>query len=247
MQLLERCVKIAKALMSSDTHNGLSISDLAQKCDLPISTLHRILQAMIQQGMVEQNKQTKHYHIGTIWMEIGLQIYDSQDFINVIRPELQRLSKEVGESVYLSKMSGTDTIIIERIDNITNPIRIYDPLGIRIPMHIGSGNKALLAAMSDEEVTEILSQLVTPKEIEQLKKQLMQIKAKGFAVSHGEFTKGTSAVSAVVYNGFNEIEGVVTIDFVSFNVSDEHIQTLANSVIDTAKRISLKLGYKGGV
>ncbi len=64
--------------------------------------MHRLLKAMIKQGMVEQDARTKCYQLGTIWLEYGLQVYDSMDYVNKIRPDLERLMREVDESVYLS-------------------------------------------------------------------------------------------------------------------------------------------------
>ncbi|WP_107947723.1 IclR family transcriptional regulator [Lysinibacillus parviboronicapiens] len=244
MQLLERAMTIAKALASETTENSLSISELATKVDLPLSTLHRILKAMIQQGMIEQDEQTKHYRLGTIWMEIGLQVYDTMDYISKIRPELERLAREVEESVYLSKPAGTDTIIIERIDSAANPIRIYDQLGIRIPMHIGAANKAILAAMPASQASEIISQLVPNEDIADFNFQLAQVQKQGFAISHGERTTGTSSVAVAVLNGFGEIVGAVSIGFVSFNVTEEQIQLLTERLLETGKRVSMKLGYR---
>ncbi|MET4559229.1 IclR family transcriptional regulator [Lysinibacillus parviboronicapiens] len=244
MQLLERAMTIAKVLASETTENSLSISELATKVDLPLSTLHRILKAMIQQGMIEQDEQTKHYRLGTIWMEIGLQVYDTMDYISKIRPELERLAREVEESVYLSKPAGTDTIIIERIDSAANPIRIYDQLGIRIPMHIGAANKAILAAMPASQASEIISQLVPNEDIADFNFQLAQVQKQGFAISHGERTTGTSSVAVAVLNGFGEIVGAVSIGFVSFNVTEEQIQLLTERLLETGKRVSMKLGYR---
>lgn len=39
------------------------------------------------------------------------------DYITTIRPELDRLNKEVNESVYLSKPLHVEFIVIERIDS----------------------------------------------------------------------------------------------------------------------------------
>lgn len=245
MQLLERAMTIAKVLASEASEGSLSISELSTKCDLPLSTLHRILKAMIAQGMIEQDTQTKHYRLGTIWMELGLQVYDTMDYISKIRPELERLAREVEESVYLSKPAGLDTIIIERIDSAANPIRIYDQLGIRIPMHIGAANKALLASLPTVEAKEIIQQLVPIDEMADLEAQLEQIRLQGFAISHGERTAGTSSVAVAVFNGFGEIIGAVSIGFVSFNVSEEHINFLTQRLVETGKRVSTKLGYRG--
>ncbi|MDM5232184.1 IclR family transcriptional regulator [Lysinibacillus pakistanensis] len=245
MQLLERAMTIAKVLATETSENSLSISELSAKCDLPLSTLHRILKAMIKQGMIEQDEQTKQYRLGTIWMELGLQVYDTMDYISKIRPELERLARKVEESVYLSKPAGLDTIIIERIDSAANPIRIYDQLGIRIPMHIGAANKAILAAMPVDQANEIMEQLMPHEEIAEFKAQLAIIRQQGFAISHGERTAGTSSIAVSILNGFGEVVGAVSIGFVSFNVSPEHIQNLTDSLVETGRRVSAKLGYRG--
>ena len=244
MQLLERAMTIAKVLASA-SENSLSISELSAKCNLPLSTLHRILKAMIKEGMIEQDDQTKQYRLGTIWMELGLQVYDTMDYISKIRPELERLAREVEESVYLSKPAGLDTIIIERIDSAANPIRIYDQLGIRIPLHIGAANKAILATMPVSQAKEIIEQLIPHEEIADLEAQLEQIRLQGFSISHGERTAGTSSIAVSILNGFNEVVGAVSIGFVSFNVSAEHINTLTERLVETGKRVSMKLGYRG--
>ncbi|MGE7940893.1 MULTISPECIES: IclR family transcriptional regulator [Lysinibacillus] len=244
MQLLERAMTIAKVLASEASESSLSISELAAKCDLPLSTLHRILKAMIKEGMIEQDDQTKQYRLGTIWMELGLQVYDTMDYISKIRPELERLAREVEQSVYLSKPAGLDTIIIERIDSAANPIRIYDQLGIRIPMHIGAANKTILATMPVSQAREIIEQLLPHEEIAELEAQLDQIRLQGFAISHGERTAGTSSIAVSILNGFNEVVGAVSIGFVSFNVSTDHINTLTERLVETGKRVSMKLGYR---
>lgn len=244
MQLLERAMTIAKVLASEASESSLSISELAAKCDLPLSTLHRILKAMIKEGMIEQDDQTKQYRLGTIWMELGLQVYDTMDYISKIRPELERLAREVEQSVYLSKPAGLDTIIIERIDSAANPIRIYDQLGIRIPMHIGAANKTILATMPVSQAREIIEQLLPHGEIAELEAQLDQIRLQGFAISHGERTAGTSSIAVSILNGFNEVVGAVSIGFVSFNVSTDHINNLTERLVETGKRVSMKLGYR---
>lgn len=245
MQLLERAMTIAKVLASEASENSLSISELSTKCNLPLSTLHRILKSMIKEGMIEQDDQTKQYRLGTIWMELGLQVYDTMDYISKIRPELERLAREVEESVYLSKPAGLDTIIIERIDSAANPIRIYDQLGIRIPMHIGAANKAILATMPVSQARAIIEQLIPHEEITELEAQLERIRLQGFAISHGERTAGTSSIAVSILNGFNEVIGAVSIGFVSFNVSAEHINILTERLMETGKRVSMKLGYRG--
>ncbi|MEK5040169.1 IclR family transcriptional regulator [Sporosarcina sp. FSL K6-3457] len=242
MQSIDRAMAITSVLATHMTDNGISISDLSKECELPLSTMHRLLKAMIKQGMVEQDAHTKCYRLGTIWLEYGLQVYDSMDYVNKIRPELERLMRGVDESVYLSKPSGLEAIIIERIDSENNPIRIYDQLGLRIPMHIGAANKAMLANMPTVKSNAILKELLPIEQLPVMEVALKKIKKQGYAISHGEKTEGTSSVAVAVRDGLGEVVGAVSIGFVSFNLTESRMEFLIEKAIETGKRISEKLG-----
>ncbi len=242
MQSIDRAMTVANALATHTAESGASISDLSKQCELPLSTMHRLLKAMIKQGMVEQDERTKCYRLGTIWLEYGLQVYDSMDYVNKIRPELERLGHEVDESVYLSRPAGSEAIILERIDSKNNTIRIYDQLGLRIPMHIGAANKAMLANMPSAKSTAILKKLLPKEQLTAIDMTLKQIKKQGYATSHGERTAGTSSVAVAVMDGFGEVVGAVSIGFVSFNLTESRMDFLIEKVIETGKRISEKLG-----
>ena len=243
MQSIDRAMNIAKVLVTQE--NGLSISELVKECELPLSTLHRLLKAMIKQGMVQQDKRTKSYSLGTIWLEYGLQVYDTMDYVSLIRPELERLMRDVDESVYLSKPLGMEALIIERIDSENNSIRIYDQLGLRIPMHIGAANKAMLAYMPTAQSNEILNALLTKEKIPEMIATLKKIKKQGYATSHGERTEGTSSVAVAIINRFEEVVGAISIGLVSFNLTESRIDFLAEKAVETGKRISRTLGYHG--
>ncbi|KAA0955810.1 IclR family transcriptional regulator [Sporosarcina sp. ANT_H38] len=242
MQSIDRAMIVAKTLATHTGENGVSISDLSKQCELPLSTMHRLLKAMIKQGMVEQDERTKCYRLGTIWLEYGLQVYDSMDYINKIRPELDRLCHEVEESVYLSRPAGVEAIVLERIDSEKNTIRIYDQLGLRIPMHIGAANKAMLANMSSSKSTDILKKLLPIDQLAAVEVTLKQIKKQGYATSHGERTEGTSSVAVAIIDGLGEVVGAVSIGFVSFNLTEERMNFLIEKVMETGRRISEKLG-----
>ncbi|MBO0601518.1 IclR family transcriptional regulator [Sporosarcina sp. E16_3] len=242
MQSIDRAMIVAKTLAAHTAENGVSISDLSKQCELPLSTMHRLLKAMIKQGMVEQDERTKCYRLGTIWLEYGLQVYDSMDYVTTIRPELERLGHEVDESVYLSRPAGVEAIILERIDSEKNTIRIYDQLGLRIPMHIGAANKAMLANMPSSKSAAILQKLLPIEQLATVKATLKEIKKQGYATSHGERTEGTSSVAVAILDGLGEVVGAVSIGFISFNLTENRMDFLIEKVMETGRRISEKLG-----
>ncbi|SDL94160.1 transcriptional regulator, IclR family [Bacillus sp. OK048] len=244
MQTIDRAMQVMKALADSDTKKWFSITDLSKDCDLPISTIHRLLQSMMKHGLIQQDHKLKLYSLGYTWLEYGLQMYDSFDFVGLIRPEMENLMHEVEESVYFSKPIGLEALVVERIDCPHNPIRIYDQLGIKIPMNIGAANKVMLAHMNKEEALKIIDVLVPKEEIASFLEMLDTIHHKGYGESHGERTKGTSSVAAPIFNHSNELVGALSIGYVNFNQIDGKQQLLIEKILQASLRISTKLGSK---
>lgn len=55
MQSINRAMTVAKVLAANTNEKGVTISNLAKQCELPLSTMHRLLQAMMKQGLIEQH------------------------------------------------------------------------------------------------------------------------------------------------------------------------------------------------
>lgn len=242
MQAIDRVMQLTKILASESASTGISISELAKESDLALSTLHRFLKSMVEQGLVEQVSDTKLYRLGPVWMEYGLRAYDTMDYVSTIRPELDRLSQEVEESIYLSKCTGVEAIIIERIDNENNQIRMYDKLGLRIPMTIGAANKIMLASMPAAESDKIIQELVPVEEQKAFKEMLAMLKQQGYAISHGERTEGTSSIGVAVCNVAGEIVGAISIGCVTFNLTEERLQMMIEKILAAKERVAEKIG-----
>lgn len=244
MQTIDRAMQVIKVLAGSDQKKWISISDLSKECDLPVSTMHRLLQSMIKHGLIQQDPNLKLYSMGNTWLEYGLQMYDTFDFVGLIRPEMEKLMHEVGESVYFSKPIGEEALVVERIDCPHNPIRIYDQLGLRIPMNIGAANKVMLAHMPEEETLKLVHTLVPTVEKDDFLQLLNRIRNEGYGESHGEKTNGTSSVAAPIFNHSNELIGALSIGYVNFNLTEERQHFLCEKVTQYGLRISAKLGSK---
>lgn len=244
MQTIDRAMQVATVLAGNEAKKWYSITDLSKECNLPVSTMHRILQSMKKHGLIQQDPDLKLYSLGNKWLEYGLQMYDTFDFVGQIRPEMEKLMLEVEESVYFSKPIGQESLIVERIDCQQNPIRIYDQLGIRIPLNIGAANKVMLANMPTSEAVKIVEVLVPKEKQEAFIETLHEVRAKGFGESHGEKTPGTSSVAAPIFNQLNELMGAISIGYVSFNISEERQTILKEKVVEYGIRISSKLGYR---
>nr|WP_106783100.1 IclR family transcriptional regulator [Lysinibacillus timonensis] len=242
MQTIDRAMDIIRALAVNS--QWLSITELSKECELPVSTMHRLLKSLEKHGLIQQSIKTKEYGLGTLWLEYGLQMYDSLDFTNQIKTEMEQLMRTVKESIYFNKPMGTESLVFERIDSPENQIRVIDKIGIRVPMNIGAANKTMLAHMDKAKSDEIINALIPKEEQPLFYEMLAEIKTKGFGISRGERTEGTISVAAPVFNHTGDIEGAISIGSVSFNMTDEKLHYFIENVIESGKRISKNLGYK---
>jgi DNA-binding IclR family transcriptional regulator len=243
VQSIDRAVGIIKLLDSDNKEGYWSISEIAEKTSLPVSTVHRLLNTLMKHGLVSQIPETKHYKAGPLWMEIGLHQLEKLDYRSVAREAMKQLSHEVEESVYLNIPHGTDSIIIERMDSPLK-VRFIDNLGDRIPLSIGAANKAILSKMEPKQRKAIVNQLLSSSLEQQrvLLDQLSSIEIQGYAVSCGERTMGTVSVAAPIM-GFNKkVVGAISIGVLSHRINDDRLSCLIDRVKQTASEISTKIG-----
>ncbi|MFJ8235610.1 IclR family transcriptional regulator [Ureibacillus sp. NPDC094379] len=243
MQAIERAMQIIRVMIKQDPNRFYSITELAEECNLPTSTLHRILKSMIQLEMIQQDKKSKLYHLGTIWLEYGLIVYDTLDYVSLLRPQLESLMKTVEATVYLSKPLGKESIIIERIDCINQSIRVHDKLGLRKPLHIGAANRTMLAHMSSEFVQEIINEAISENEKNSFHQKLEEIKVNGYELTKEERIGGITTIASPIINHYGGVVGAISIKLNAIDLTDENLKTIINEVINTANNISWKMGY----
>lgn len=242
VQSIDRAMLIIDILNSDESKSNWQITELAEKTSLSLGTLHRLLNSLIQHGLVIQIPETKHYKLGYKWMELGLRQLDKMDFRLVARPVMERLANHVEESIYLNIESGIDGIVIDKIDSPLK-IRIAENLGIRIPLHIGAPNKTILAYMKENEIQQILDQLnLSPNSISTLKQQLVAIRQNGYAISQSEKTEDTAAIAAPITGYNNKVLAALSVNVPGFRFTQERIPFLIEEVKKAAEEISKKIG-----
>ncbi|WP_066255483.1 IclR family transcriptional regulator [Neobacillus drentensis] len=243
MQSLTRAMQIIKVLIKHDPNRMFSITELAKECGLPTSSMHRILTAMSKHEMIKQDPQSKLYGLGTVWLEYGLMVYDTLDYVSLLRPELENLMKTVQATVYLSKPIGIESIIIERIDCINQTIRAHDKLGLRTPLYTGAANLSMLAHMPFELVEKVVSEAIPDSEKVTFNQHLNKIKTDGYELIQEEQIGGISSLAVPILNHSGGVFGAVSVKLNTSILTDEQLRMTIDEVVNTGNNISWKIGY----
>lgn len=157
-QAIERAVLILR-LMTRCGPAGWRLSELSRACGLNHATSRRILKCLVDERLVDRDCQTGRYRLGPLNFELGLACQQRLDFRDRIRPTLERIARQSGDTVYLHIRSGLETVCIDRVDG-SFPIRaITLEIGGRRPLGFGSIGLAMLALLEEAEVTRIIDSL----------------------------------------------------------------------------------------
>lgn len=195
IQVIARMSKIMRAL-SAHPH-GLSLAEIAMEVGLPRSTVQRIVTAAVAENILESVGAKGGFRIGPA---LGQMLYQTQaDIIPIVRPQLERLSQELEETVCLTRLSGRQVTISDMVVG-EQVLRIVPPLGGVAPCHLSADGKAILARMSHDKVVEWFAGGLSPegrhpKTPSQLLSELEEIRRSGFAYDYEGYTEGLCAVA----------------------------------------------------
>lgn len=227
---------------------GLTIKEITEKTKLSKSTVHRLLENLIILGYAMQSKSDDRYHATLKMFEIGSETIGNIDMVSVIRPFLNKLAYEVGETVHLVMQNDASVVYLMKAE--AGHLGMSSRIGSKLPMYCSGTGKAILAQQSEKEVEEVWKKSkvkkLTPKTIEtldELKVQLSQIKKRDWAFDDEENEIGICCVATAL----PQINGVPPLAFsissLKAVMDDAHLQFLVKQCLKVKKEIIREIGF----
>ncbi len=254
-QAVSRAVSILKAFENSPS--GLTALQLASKLNLNRSTVHRLLSILEAEGLVARENtiggneaRNSAYRLGPTLVTLGGHALRQINLRSIALPHLRSLAQKSGETVDLEILVGPDVMIIEEVPG-EHMLRVGvgDNIGARYPAHTTSTGKLLLAALSDDELKEVLpNKLIAPTPFsvvdkQALREQLAQARQQGWAYSWEELEIGLVAVGAPIHDREGEVIAAVSLSGPTVRIDRANLKNLAVTVMDATRRISRDLGF----
>ncbi|MGI4984777.1 MAG: IclR family transcriptional regulator [Janthinobacterium lividum] len=185
---LQRGFALLRALAAMD--QSARLGQLAEATGLTQPTTHRLLHALIAEGMVEQQAD-RTYRLTLELFALAARAPRHHALRDVCRPHLLRLAGSLGDTTFLLVRSGYDAICLDRAEGAL-PIRSFTgDIGGKIVMGTGQGSVTLLAFLPEAEREEVIRYNL-PRLIDlglhdavSLRLQLAHAREQGFTASHG--------------------------------------------------------------
>jgi len=199
---VRKAFKILQIIADSST--GLGVSDLSKELKIGKSTVHGITAALEEMGVLVRDPLRKKYHVGYTLLELGRKAYAKMDLKDLARKPMERLMREVGETVFLGVLNGDHVTILDVVES-SNEMKITSPPGTRLPLLVGATGRVLLAQLEKEKAKAIVDRTglvrYTPKSVadpKQFLKEVGRTRSIGYAIDDEEYILGVRAIAAPI-------------------------------------------------
>ncbi len=247
IQSIFRALDILEVLATQK--NGLGITAIAKMTDLSKSTAHRIAATLAERGYVEHEAVSGSYRLGLKYIEIASYYINSLELQTEARPFLWELTSQLGLTTHLGILDAHEVVYVEKLD-VFPSVRLYSQIGFRVPAYCSSLGKCLLSGLSSNDLEAVMFNCIyeqftdrTITNLNDLKKQLRQVRVQGWAIDDEEHDTGHRCVGAPIFDYRGDVVAAVSASGSVANINDDRLPQIVEKVRASAMQISQRMGY----
>jgi IclR family acetate operon transcriptional repressor len=224
-----------------------TLTDLATRTGLNISTCHHLLATLIQRGFVTKVAGRRLYALGARILYLGhacLQV----DLPRRAQPYIEAINRATGETVHLAALQG-DTIMTLAVREARHAVRVdTGKIGRMEGPHATSMGKAILAWLPEDEMQRILAhgmKRYTDKTITEFPpflESLRVVRRNGYALEREEFLPGVLCIGAAIRDQAGTVIGGISASMPLMRATDEHIALVRDEIVAATRGLSAEFG-----
>lgn len=248
-QVIARTFQILRCF---DTHHQtLSLAELVKLTGLRPPTAHRILQALVNEGILVQDSDTARYRPGYWLVKLGDLARQGNDLIRVSQRHLAELHKKWGEAIVIDVPDKDLKMVSVLIIPSTYRLGTSENYDAPTYPHCTAAGKVVLAHLPVGELDEFLKRDLpqmtanTITDREMLRKELARVRERGYSTNIEEQELGLVAIGAPIRNAKGKVVASLSIGGPSARMARENYARIIESTVQTAMAISAELGYDG--
>ncbi len=194
---------------------ALSLSEIARRAGLPLTTTHRLVAELRAAGALERDVDGT-YRIGLRLWEIGSLAPRGVPLREAALPFLEDLYEVTHENAQLGVREGHDVVYIERIAG-RRAVGVLTRVGGRFPLHASGIGLVLLAHAPESVRRDVLERPLqrftgyTVTDRARLERILAEIRRNGVAISDRQVTDDAMSVAAPVTDSSGEVIAALSI------------------------------------
>ena len=226
---LDKAIRVCDYLA---TVEHASFSQIHSALNLPKSTTHWLLAALVQHGFLHQDQEAR-YSLGLHLYELGNKAIAGFDIKREALPFLYDLRSKARLTCHLGILDDREAIYLTKVESLQSVI-VKSWEGRRLPLHSTGLGKALIAWKSDAEIDLLFPQEELPVYTANtlptrsaLKLHLQDVRVRGWSLDNGEDNQGVRCVAAPVRTARDEVPAAVSVSGTDFQIPDSRVEELS--------------------
>lgn len=232
-------------LLSRKRFRESTVTEIANALSLSPATCYRILQSLEKQAIVRYLEDKKRYTLGPYLVVLGERAKEHLDYISIIVPYLESLTKETGMTSFLvNKISDEKVAIVSKLE--ASDFGVSVSIGRHFSIVDGSFGMCFLAYLDKESRDYYLAQerglkSFSDEDIAVMDENIEKIKQEGYYITYGEYIKGMCGIAAPIISSGNTVDLSISLIGSTSQYEIEDLQKRAILLKDAANEISKKI------
>jgi len=245
-QSIQRAARLLRELAARN-RQGMRLIDVAHSSGLQRPTVHRMLKCLAAESLVSQDPQSRRYFLGPLVFELGITAGPRFNIRDLCADALDRIAAETGDTVFLTIRSGDDSLCVDRREGAF-PIKTFTvDVGVRRPLGVGAGSLAILTALPEEEIEEIVGRIanrlsafgrLTAPELLALVKRARKV---GYVLNDVRTLSGVAAIGAPIFDASARPIAAISVSAITSRMTLTRQRELAEVLRREIRAIEKKL------
>ena len=240
-------VQRAFSVLRSLSVGPAGVSEIAERTELPKSTVARLLSTLVDIGAVEQSDSASTYGLGETLVELSAAAAPGRNIVSISRPHLQDLVDLLEEDAGVGVLDGRGVYYLDQV-NAGQEVQLRDWTGETVDAHVVSSGLVLMAFSSDEDQAAMLADPFSPwcerpiPDPVAIIRRLESVRRDGFAWTMEEMAEGINSVAAPVFDPTGSVIGAIHVHGPAYRFPDpDRRDAITRAVVRTAARVSKRV------
>ncbi len=245
MRTVEKALRLLELFDEVQPEIGLSV--LARRAGIDKATVLRMLTDMAAAGLVEQNPGSRAWRLGAGILRLARLREALFPVDEIIRPILQRLAEETGETAHASLRAGRDLGTIGVVESARSN-RVYIEPGLILPLHATASGIAYCAFARPETRAEVLARPLvahtgaTPTDPAQLAARIEAAAARGYAMADQTFESEVCGIALPIFGPDGHASGALAVATPTSRMTPDHARAILAALMPAARDATRGLG-----
>ncbi|MCL6599712.1 MAG: IclR family transcriptional regulator [Alicyclobacillus macrosporangiidus] len=241
IQYLENGIRVLTVIGAAD--EALSIGDIADRCGMSKSLLHRYLTSLHRTGFIRRDEDLR-YSVGPAAMTLGLNAVRRFDIGGAARNGLLRLRERLNETVALSIWTGNGPHYLQWVES-QRAVNVGIRVGVQVSALKSAGGKVFLAFLDEEETRYVAERECREfgVSLTEFQQEMNRIRRQGYATTVESLLPGIVSAAAPVFGRGGTVMAAVTVVGILGQLNVDKDSPVVEELKRTCSEISQSFGY----